>query len=158
MSHFGSHRGSDIVLANRQAVNNSSGFQHVSNQLVSIETSNSVSNQQAQSRARDHSRNKKMNATQRNSELIKVCVRVRPLLPREMAKDEVVYFPSTAGDPDGLEVSSNPTSSFMEWSLTDKLRCAGHQNRRRSAHDREQVRQGLQPSDPPAQHLRLRGA
>ena len=36
----------------------------------------------------------KMNATARNSECIKVCVRVRPLLPREMAKDEVVYYPS----------------------------------------------------------------
>ena len=35
-----------------------------------------------------------MNATARNNECIKVCVRVRPLLPREMAKEEVVYFPS----------------------------------------------------------------
>ena len=45
-----------------------------------------------------------MNATTKNSECIKVCVRVRPLLPREMAKDEVVYFPANTND--GLEVSS----------------------------------------------------
>ena len=45
-----------------------------------------------------------MNATTKNSECIKVCVRVRPLLPREMAKDEVVYFPVNTND--GLEVSS----------------------------------------------------
>ena len=44
----------------------------------------------------------KMNATSRNSECIKVCVRVRPLLPREMAKDEVVYYPQQNGN-DNLE-------------------------------------------------------
>ena len=38
-----------------------------------------------------------MNSTARNSECIKVCVRVRPLLPKEMAKDEVVYFPTPTG-------------------------------------------------------------
>ena len=36
----------------------------------------------------------KMGQTTRGSECIKVCVRVRPLLPREYGKDEVVYFPS----------------------------------------------------------------
>ena len=47
-----------------------------------------------------------MNSTARNSECIKVCVRVRPLLPREMAKDEVVYFPSSnTGGLEGIKIA-----------------------------------------------------
>ena len=70
-----------------------------------------------------------MNATTKTSECIKVCVRVRPLLPREMAKDEVVYFPANTND--GLEVSSI-NETFLILFLDN-------QNRRRSALDREQV-------------------
>lgn len=39
-----------------------------------------------------------------NFSKIKVCVRVRPLLPHEQSKDEVVYFPSEP-QPSGLQVS-----------------------------------------------------
>ena len=48
--------------------------------------------------------------TGRNRECIKVCVRVRPLLPREMAKEEVVYFPNSNSDK--LEVSAKGSISF----------------------------------------------
>lgn len=50
----------------------------------------------------------RMAATQKSSECIKVCVRVRPLLPRELGKDEVVYFPSNNSS-DNLEVSCRPS-------------------------------------------------
>ena len=41
-------------------------------------------------------------STRANNECIKVCVRVRPVLGHERAKDEVVYYPASA-DADGLE-------------------------------------------------------
>jgi hypothetical protein len=37
-----------------------------------------------------------------SSNKIRVCIRVRPLLPHEMHKDEVVYYPQSE---DSLEVS-----------------------------------------------------
>ena len=40
------------------------------------------------------------------SECIKVCVRVRPLLPRELGRDEVIYFPSeTSSKLEGIKVA-----------------------------------------------------
>ena len=44
----------------------------------------------------------KFGAAAKGAECIKVCVRVRPVLPHERAKDEVVYFPQN-NDNDGLE-------------------------------------------------------
>jgi hypothetical protein len=37
---------------------------------------------------------------------IRVCVRVRPLLPHEKAKDEVIYYPTNDGN-DNLMVSNS---------------------------------------------------
>ena len=70
-------------------------------QMVSIETSQGGSLQQAQMLTAYNKQ--KMASTTRSSECIKVCVRVRPLLPRELGREEVVYYPS--GDSDHLEVS-----------------------------------------------------
>ena len=63
-----------------------------------------------------------MGATARNSECIKVCVRVRPLLPREMAKDEVVYFPSqNTNSNDNLEGIKVADGQHMIESKYDKV-------------------------------------
>ena len=39
------------------------------------------------------------------NESIKVCIRVRPLLPHEQLKDEIVYYPDSLNA--NLEVSGN---------------------------------------------------
>ena len=72
----------------------------------------------------------------RNSECIKVCVRVRPILPREVGKEEVVYYPTDNSS--DLEVrDQQPISQCGLFVL-------GHQNCRWLAHSGEQVRQSLQ--------------
>lgn len=56
----------------------------------------------------------------KNSECIKVCVRVRPLLPKEMTREEVVYYPSqTSGD--GLEGIKIADGQHMIESKYDKV-------------------------------------
>ena len=62
----------------------------------------------------------KMTANSRNSECIKVCVRVRPLLPREFAKDEVIYFPTSSGV-DNLEGIKVADGQHMIESKYDKV-------------------------------------
>ena len=71
--------------------------------MVSIETSQGGSMQQAQQQVVPFQQKSKMGSTSRASECIKVCVRVRPMLPRELGRDEVVYYPSSEGS--NLEVS-----------------------------------------------------
>ena len=61
-----------------------------------------------------------MTANSRNSECIKVCVRVRPLLPREFAKDEVIYFPTSSGV-DNLEGIKVADGQHMIESKYDKV-------------------------------------
>lgn len=61
-----------------------------------------------------------MGATARNSECIKVCVRVRPVLPREMAKEEVVYFPTQTAK-DHLEGIKIADGQHMVESKYDKV-------------------------------------
>ena len=40
------------------------------------------------------------------SQAIKVCIRVRPMLPRERSKDEVIYFPSqNSNNLEGIKVA-----------------------------------------------------
>ena len=103
-------RGSKANSNYNQAVNNSQGFQRgqpsPNHNLVSIDTNNM---QQAQSEVRSQItpfKHKKMNQTSNARECIKVCVRVRPLLPREMAKEEVVYYPSNNTDNlEGIKVA-----------------------------------------------------
>jgi hypothetical protein len=36
-----------------------------------------------------------MNSKQNVNESIKVCIRVRPLLPHELHKEEIVYYPES---------------------------------------------------------------
>ena len=74
----------------------------------------------------------------RNSECIKVCVRVRPILPREVGKEEVVYYPTD--NTSDLEVSF---ANHLLYFSNHKY-CLGHKNRRRVAYSREQVRQSVQ--------------
>lgn len=51
----------------------------------------------------------------RNSECIKVCVRVRPILPREVGKEEVVYYPTDNSS--NLEVSHKKPISIIGYAL-----------------------------------------
>ena len=39
------------------------------------------------------------------SECIKVCIRVRPVLPHERTRDEVIYFPTTNDVLEGIKVA-----------------------------------------------------
>jgi len=57
---------------------------------------------------------KKPTSKMRGGEAIKVCVRVRPLLPHERAKDEVIYYP-THGITEGLEVRPIPSSPSFKF-------------------------------------------
>ena len=76
-------------------------------------------------------------------ENIRVAVRVRPPLPHEVHRDEVVYYPMF--EEGALQVTTPP----MKEPLVD-------QSRGRPAHDREQVRPRLQAELLPDRGLRLR--
>ena len=101
-----SYRGDNSNRA--RAANNSQGFtaNHLSGNFypptsISIDTQGQHQQQATSSENRmvpfGGKSGGKMGSTARNSECIKVCVRVRPLLPHEMAKDEVVYYPTQGG-------------------------------------------------------------
>ena len=50
-----------------------------------------------------------------SNESIKVCIRVRPLLPHEQLKEEIVYYPESK-DP-SLQVSNSEYTSLRQTNL-----------------------------------------
>lgn len=120
-----SYRGDNSNRA--RAANNSQGFtanHHSGNFYPPTSISIDTQGQQATSsenRMLPFGGKSKMGSTARNSECIKVCVRVRPLLPREMAKDEVVYYPTQGPSNDGLEGIKVADGQHMIESKYDKV-------------------------------------
>lgn len=58
------------------------------------------------------------NKTMKSKESIRVCVRVRPVLPHERSRGEVIYYPIQSGNED-LEVSSEQFIEFQAIKVAD---------------------------------------
>ena len=58
-----------------------------------------------------------MGSTSRASEAIKVCVRVRPMLPRELGRDEVVYYPTDQSNKLEVRIAAFESVCFSDLNL-----------------------------------------